>query len=450
MNDWFEAEQRIERAQQLSESMRWEEALAELDAAISINPNNAVWHAHRGYILEELERWGDAAAAYETAVKLEPGDREVATSLGVALARLGRYGRALEIFAELARLYPDYEPAYCHRINIYGKLGRHEQAEEMFYRAQELNDACPHCFNFIGSSLLARGETDRALFCWERVLELEPEYADVQRSIAQAYRARGELELARDYYLRDLREDPGNLDLLLELAELMIEADDVAAASAKLDQIIELDPHHIEAHFTLGTVRLRNHQPREALACFEEIQSIVAGEPELPSYRFRFALALFQLGRFADACDHLRTAVAGTPDVPVWMLLGDCLLALGKPARAGDAFRRVLAIDADQPIAHHKLAVCHVREGRYECGLEHCDQTLRLRADHVPAMYTAALACLNLGRWRQARTYLRQARLRDPGNAAVKDLAQGAWRFRLRHVRRRLSALFRWRVFDRR
>ena len=110
------------------------------------------------------------------------------------MARLGRYGRALEIFAELAKLYPDYEPAYCHRINIYGKLGRHERAEEMFYLAQELNDACPHCFNFIGSSLLARGETERALYCWERVLELEPEYADVQRSIAQAYRARGELE----------------------------------------------------------------------------------------------------------------------------------------------------------------------------------------------------------------------------------------------------------------
>jgi len=29
MNDWLEAEQRVERAQQLSESARWEEALAD-------------------------------------------------------------------------------------------------------------------------------------------------------------------------------------------------------------------------------------------------------------------------------------------------------------------------------------------------------------------------------------------------------------------------------------
>ena len=38
MNEWFEAEQRIERAQELTESQRWAEALAELEAALAINP----------------------------------------------------------------------------------------------------------------------------------------------------------------------------------------------------------------------------------------------------------------------------------------------------------------------------------------------------------------------------------------------------------------------------
>ena len=53
MNDWFEAEQRVERAQQLAESRRWTEALAELDAALEINPSNGVWLAHRGYVLDQ-------------------------------------------------------------------------------------------------------------------------------------------------------------------------------------------------------------------------------------------------------------------------------------------------------------------------------------------------------------------------------------------------------------
>ena len=66
MGDWLEAEQRVERAHLLSESQRWTEALAELDAAIAINPNSAPWHAQRGLILEELDRCGEAVQAYYT------------------------------------------------------------------------------------------------------------------------------------------------------------------------------------------------------------------------------------------------------------------------------------------------------------------------------------------------------------------------------------------------
>ena len=85
MNDWFEAEQRVERAQQLSESHCFAEALAELDVALSINPNNALWHAQRGYLLEELDRTADAVEAYRRSLQLESGDQDVSLALGTAL-----------------------------------------------------------------------------------------------------------------------------------------------------------------------------------------------------------------------------------------------------------------------------------------------------------------------------------------------------------------------------
>ena len=106
MNDWFEAEQRIERAQQLSESLRWAEALAEIDAALAINPHNAAWLAQRGCILEELDRVEDAAEAYRASLALDEGDRDVAVALGMVLARLGRLANALEVFGKLAKTVP--------------------------------------------------------------------------------------------------------------------------------------------------------------------------------------------------------------------------------------------------------------------------------------------------------------------------------------------------------
>ena len=55
MNDWQEAEQRVEKAQELFAQQRWVEALSELRAAISINPYNSGWHFNAGLTLDDID-----------------------------------------------------------------------------------------------------------------------------------------------------------------------------------------------------------------------------------------------------------------------------------------------------------------------------------------------------------------------------------------------------------
>ena len=444
MNDWFEAEQRIERAQQLSESFRWAEALAEIDAALAINPHNATWHAQRGGILEELDRIEDAAEAYRVSFSLDADDRDVAVALGMVLARLGRLANALEIFDQLAKTYPDFEPAYCHRIYVYTELGRHEQAEEMFYLAQELDDVCPHCFFNVGISLLARGQVDRAIYCWKRVLELDSNYYGVNRRIGQAYRTRGQLDRAKEYYLRELRNDAGNTDLLFDLAELTAESGRLAMAAAKFAQIVELDPEHLEARFALGKIWLLRRRLTEAVECFQAIERTISGEPELPEFQWRFGEALFQLKRYEEATRRLQTAAdQQTGNAVVLLLLGNCHLANRNPAKAADAFRRVLAIDARNAYAHHNLGVCLFQVGRQEAGLKHCLEAVRFKPDYVVAMHNAAVAYVQMGEWRQARSMLARALRADPKNDAARKLRSKLWRLRVRFILRKIQTILR-------
>ncbi len=446
MNDWLEAEQRVERAQQLSESQRWEEALAEIDVALSINPNNASWHAHRGFILEELGCTAEAAESFEAAYDLEPDDRDVAVALSDALARLERFSRALEVLEQLAGLYHDFEPAYCHRIGIYGELGRHDQAEEMFYLAQELDDSCPHCFFYMGISLAARRQFDRAIYCWQRVLTMVFDYVGVNRRIAQAYRAQGQLDKARKFYLKEVRDDPGDTDLLYELAELVLESGQVALAAAKFAQIVELDPEHVESHFALGKIQLLRGQPGQALACFEMAGSALGGSGgklRLAGFDAKVGEALLRLGRFMEARKRLERAVEDNPHhLEPLMMLGDCLLAGGKPAEAADTFRRVLAVDADNAGAHHALGLCLVRDGHFAAGLEHCLHAIRAKPDYAAAVHTAALAHVRLAQWREARSLLRRALRHHPQNPDLQQLSKQLWNYRLRHNLSRLIAPF--------
>lgn len=441
MNDWLESEQRVERAQQLSESHRWAEALTELEAALAIQPTNALWHAQRGYLLEELDRTEDAAEAYQRSYDLDSDDREVALALGATQARLGRMGAALQVFEKLAQTHPDFEPAYCHRVYIYTQLGRHDQAEEMFYLAQQLNEECPDCYFYLGGSLAARGQHDRAIFCWKRVLDLEPEYIGVNSRIAEAYRAKGDRRQAREYLLRELRDDAGNVDLLYELADLALESGQFAAASAKLEHILELDPRHTSARLALGRIWLRCGQPDKAWACIQDLEAIDDEELEYDRGEADTLAggALCQMGRFAEARIRLESAVErGTDGSRVMMLLGDTLLAINKTAEAADRYRRVLAADAHNPFAHHKLGVCLLKSGRPDAALEHCLSAVRNNPGFGSAMFSAAIAHIRLGQWRAAREMLGRATGALDDNGPVRQIQKRLWRYQVRYYLDRL------------
>src|SRR5690349_18444705 len=220
MNDWQDADRRVERAQELFEQRKWHEALEELRAAIALNPYNSGWFFNIGLILDELGRFDEAIDAYRHALKIDEQDLQAMNHLGDDLRRVGRYDDALHTFEQIESLDASFEPSYCNRIIIYSELGEHEKAEEMFYLARMYKDQCPHCYYNIGRSLASRGLYPKAIYCWQKSLDLDEAHPQVHLRIAEALWSQGELEQARQHYLIGLRQNPSDTEVLLDLGDL--------------------------------------------------------------------------------------------------------------------------------------------------------------------------------------------------------------------------------------
>src|SRR5687767_4730349 len=95
-NDWNDAERRVERAQELFEQRKWQEALEELRAATSINPYNASWYFNIGLTHDELGRYDEAIDAYTHALEIDGENLQALHHLGVDLHQVGRFREALE------------------------------------------------------------------------------------------------------------------------------------------------------------------------------------------------------------------------------------------------------------------------------------------------------------------------------------------------------------------
>jgi tetratricopeptide (TPR) repeat protein len=208
MNDWTRAERHAQRAQQYFKHGQWNRALAELRAAVRVNPHQSDWHFGMGMALEALQRHEEALDCFQRVLTLRGEDEPTLEHLGVNLIQVGRCREAVDVLAQLALLNPQCEAAYCYRILAHAMLDEHDQAEQMFYMARLLRDECPRCYEHIAQSLAAREMLDKAIWCWQRVLRLEHEHPDANLHLAHLLWQRGQRQRARMHFLEQIHREP--------------------------------------------------------------------------------------------------------------------------------------------------------------------------------------------------------------------------------------------------
>jgi Tfp pilus assembly protein PilF len=155
----------------------------------------------------------------------------------------------------------------------------------------------------------------------------------------------GDLKGAEAAFLKVTEMEPGYADGWVNVARARVQEGNMAGAETMLRKALEIDPELAKTHFFLGT-------------------------------------ALKSLGRYDEALEHLRKASSKYPrDRVVLNQLGRVLFLQRQYAPAVDAFKRVLAIDAEDLQAHYNLMLCYRGLGQPELAAREETLYRRFKAD---------------------------------------------------------------------
>jgi tetratricopeptide (TPR) repeat protein len=226
------------------EQERPEQARAEFEEAIRLDPGYALAHYNLGRIHYQQGELDLAQAAFEEAIENDPELAAAHTNLGVVYADQGRYAEAIAEYETAIELDPDDDMAHYNLAGTY----------------------------------YDQGQLDAALAEYQEAVRIEPENADAHYNLARIYYQQGYLDQALAEWQRTAELEPEDSVTYNNIGRVYFDQGRLAEAVDALNQAIELDPYNPLPHFNLALVYRELGQVDEAIAEFEAYLDVIPSD----------------------------------------------------------------------------------------------------------------------------------------------------------------------------
>jgi Flp pilus assembly protein TadD len=165
--------------------MQGKDALAPMQRAAELLPDDAEAHGNLGNILRARGQLEGAMRSHRRALELNPNYAESHNNLGSVQQDLGRLEEAASSFRRATLLKPDFALAHGNLGNVLSLLNRAEESEASCRRALELNPNLTAAIVQLAEGHAGRGQFDTAEQLLRRAISIEPDMPEAWAGLAR-------------------------------------------------------------------------------------------------------------------------------------------------------------------------------------------------------------------------------------------------------------------------
>jgi tetratricopeptide (TPR) repeat protein len=273
--------------------------------------------------------------------------------------------------------------------------------------------------NNLGVALLQKGSVGEAITHFQKVLQIEPGFAEAHYNLGLALFQKGNVVEAIAHYQQALQIKPDYMAAHLNLGTALLQKGKVDEAIAHFQQALHITPDYAKAHYNLGNALLQKGKVDEAISHFQQALQI---KPDYVDARVNLATALRQEGRVDEAIAHYRAALHITPDnADAHYNLAIALRQKGRADEAMVQYQKALQIQPDNADAHNNLGNVLLQMGRVDQAIIHFQKALHIQPDNADAHYNLASALLQKGSVTEAIAHFQQALQINPADPATQN-----------------------------
>ncbi len=219
----------------LLEAGRSKEAIARLERAVELDPNDwvneinlALAYGRSGNLRAAVDHQARALAIAERTGELarEPRFATIFAQRAAGLEQLGDKGEAEKTYRRATEIDPNLGQAWEALTRLAFERRDHAEAERLSRKMIELAPQSPEGWGNLGSVLTAAGKLGEAEKAFQKAQELSPARAEADLGLAQVYLRMGKIEAAREAVRSAIRKAPENTAVRRMAGEIGVEGNE--------------------------------------------------------------------------------------------------------------------------------------------------------------------------------------------------------------------------------
>lgn len=280
-----------------------------------------------------------AIRSYNRALKISPKNIEARLGLSSTYFQMKDYNHAIEECTKSLAMNPQNANVYAMMGEIYRFMGKLSLSETNLRIAIEIDPKCIVARLSLANIYLWEEKADRALDELRTILDIDPNVweANLLLKIIQ------DNTLAISKIEENLKEDPRNVKLLVELGRAYVGLGNLAKAVEAYEKAYNPRPNDVSIASELGRVLLLqsfNDKERIKLA-IEILEKASAHDPKDMQIRITLVEAYKEIGAYEEVVKECKKLVSEDPRYALaWYYLGEAYEALGDERNANKAFKK--------------------------------------------------------------------------------------------------------------
>lgn len=440
---------------------RPEKAVEMLKSAVAHSDDNFTYRMTLAGLYRNLGMYGEASDSYEELVKRYPDKSELNYYLADALTQEGEIGAAIDAYNVLESTVGMNETLSLQKFKLYQTL---KQPDKAFEEIEKLANKYPMNARYrllMGDLHLENEETEKALACYQKAHEIDPDDPRYIVSMANYYDQTGDKEAAeqeiRDALVNEkldvetkvgilsryvqrlqqtqqgienanslfqtlLDQHPEDTELKLMYGSLLMAQQKEEEAKFQFQLVTEMEPSNEGAWQQLLNISLKGEDIPEVIRICTRCKELF---PEAPEYYFYLGIGYYMQEKYQESLD---TYYAGLKIIPegngvvksnFYGQIGDLYYQMEKMDEAYKAYDEALKYNENNaPVLNNYSYFLTLDKKDLKKAERMAAQCIKLEPDNATYLDTYAWVFFVQGNYTLAKIYIENALSKDKTNSA--------------------------------